>query len=73
MNTVFIATKKLIVGNTYKSGLMGGTIVPINNKIQLDSAIKFQQRSNAHYERNESLYFNYLDESNVCVKIEKVV
>lgn len=70
---IFISETKLKINTSYKSGVFGGTIVPETNKIQLDNAIKFKQRQNAHYNTKGSLYFNYLDKGMLCTKIVKVV
>lgn len=70
---IFISETKLKIDTSYKSGVYGGTIVPETNKIQLDSAVKFKNKQNAHYETKGSLYFNYLNKDMVCVKVVKVV
>ena len=51
--SIFISETKLKVNVSYKSGLIGGTIVPETNKIQLNNSIKFKQRQNAHYETKQ--------------------
>ena len=70
---IFISETKLKTNTSYKSGICGGTIVHETNKIQLDNAIKFKQRQNAHYKTKGSLYFNYLNEDMLCTKVFKVV
>jgi len=71
--SIFISERKLKVGESYKSGLSGGTIVPATNKVQLESAISLKIRQNSHYETKGCLYFNNLDKDMVCFKVEKVV
>ena len=70
---IFISEKKLKVNQSYKSGLCGGTIIPETNAIQKQNAIGFKLRQNSHYDTKGNLYFNYLNENMLCIKIEKVV
>ncbi|WGH24436.1 hypothetical protein EAb13_CDS0018 [Acinetobacter phage EAb13] len=71
--SIAISDRKLEIGKSYSSGISGATIIPETNKRMAQDCIKFRNRSNQHYGKNQALYFNYLDENWVVTKVDKVV